>query len=108
MTLAGIELVYLVKDIGEKTSGYYASNIWGINRNSLLFKLHHPTKPDIMLMVSSIGMWITDKKIETIEPNKMLRRLRSDLLRAKLTKLNKLEQKELLISHLQTLKKNLL
>ena len=90
MTLAGIELVYLVKDIGEKTSGYYASNIWGINRNSLLFKLHHPTKPDIMLMVSSIGMWITDKKIEPIEPNKMLRRLRNDLLRAKLTKIEQI------------------
>ncbi len=90
MTLAGIELVYLVKDIGEKTSGYYASNIWGINRNSLLFKLHHPTKPDIMLMVSSIGMWITEKKIEPIEPNKMLRRLRSDLLRAKLTKIEQI------------------
>ena len=90
MTLAGIELVYLVKDIGEKTSGYYASNIWGINRNSLLFKLHHPTKPDIMLMVSSIGMWITDKKIDSIEPNKMLRRLRSDLLRAKLTKIEQI------------------
>ncbi len=90
MTLAGIELVYLVNDIGEKTSGYYASNIWGINRNSLLFKLHHPTKPDIMLMVSSIGMWITDKKIEPIEPNKMLRRLRSDLLRAKLTKIEQI------------------
>ena len=90
MTLAGIELVYLVNDIGEKTSGYYASNIWGINRNSLLFKLHHPTKPDIMLMVSSIGMWITDKKIEAIEPNKMLRRLRSDLLRAKLTKIEQI------------------
>ena len=90
MTLAGIELVYLVNDIGEKTSGYYASNIWGINRNSLLFKLHHPTKPDIMLMVSSIGMWITDKKIDSIEPNKMLRRLRSDLLRSKLTKIEQI------------------
>ena len=90
MTLAGIELVYLVDDIGEKTSEYYASNIWGINRNSLLFKLHHPTKPDVMLMISSIGMWITEKKIETIEPNKMLRRLRSDLLRAKLTKIEQI------------------
>ena len=90
MTLAGIELVYLVNDIDEKTSGYYASNIWGINRNSLLFKLHHTTKPDIMLMTSSIGMWITDKKIDTIEPNKMLRRLRSDLLRAKLTKIEQI------------------
>jgi predicted ribosome quality control (RQC) complex YloA/Tae2 family protein len=43
-----------------------------------------------MLMVSSIGMWITDKKIDAIEPNKMLRRLRSDLLRAKLTKIEQI------------------
>ena len=35
-------------------------------------------------------MWITDKKIDTIEPNKMLRRLRSDLLRAKLTKIEQI------------------
>ena len=42
MPLAGIELAYLVKEIETETEGYYVSNIWGINRNSLLFKLHHP------------------------------------------------------------------
>ena len=57
MTLAGIELAYLVKEIGEKTEGCYVNNIYGINRNSLLFKLRHPDKPDVMLMISSIGMW---------------------------------------------------
>ena len=70
MTLAGIELAYLIKEIGEKTEGCYVNNIYGINRNSLLFKLRHPDKPDVMLMISSIGMWTTSKKIEPIEPNK--------------------------------------
>ena len=90
MPLAGIELAYLVKEIETETQGYYVSNIWGINRNSLLFKLHHPKKPDIMLMVSTTGMWITKKKIDSIEPNKLLRRLRTDLLRSKIEKIEQI------------------
>ena len=90
MTLAGIELTYLVKEIGEKVDGCYVSNIYGINRNSLLFKMRHPDKPDIMLMISSIGMWVTSKKIDPIEPNKLLRRLRSDLLRSKIEKIEQI------------------
>ena len=82
MTLAGIELAYLIKEIGKQTEGCYVSNIYGINRNSLLFKMRHPDKPDTMLMISSIGLWTTSKKIDAIEPNKLLRRLRSDLLRS--------------------------
>ena len=42
MALAGIELSFLVKNLSELTKGYYVSNIYGINRESLLFKLHHP------------------------------------------------------------------
>ena len=90
MTLAGIELAYLIKEIGEKTQGCYVSNIYGINRNSLLFKMRHPDKPDIMLMISSIGLWTTSKKIDPIEPNKLLRRLRSDLLRSKIEKIEQI------------------
>ncbi|MDC0194595.1 ribosome rescue protein RqcH [Candidatus Nitrosopelagicus sp.] len=90
MPLAGIELAYLVKEIETETQGYYVSNIWGINRNSLLFKLHHPKKPDIMLMISTTGMWVTSKKIDSIEPNKLLRRLRSDLLRSKIEKIEQI------------------
>ena len=90
MTLAGIELAYLIKEIGEKTKDCYVSNIYGINRNSLLFKMRHPDKPDIMLMISSIGLWTTSKKIDPIEPNKLLRRLRSDLLRSKIEKIEQI------------------
>ena len=90
MTLAGIELVYLVQEIDEKTHGYYVNNIYGINRNSLLFKLHHPDKSDIMLMISSMGIWTSNKKIDPIEPNKLLRRLRNDLLRSKIEKIEQI------------------
>ena len=90
MTVAGIELAYLIKEISHEIEGCYVSNIYGINRNSLLFKMRHPDKPDIMLMLSTMGMWTTSKKIDPIEPNKLLRRLRSDLLRSKIEKVEQI------------------
>ncbi|MGQ0638170.1 MAG: ribosome rescue protein RqcH [Nitrososphaerota archaeon] len=90
MTLAGIELCYLVKEISKKISGYYVSNIYGISRESLLFKLHHPEKPDILLMFSTFGLWITTNKIEQIEENRLLKRLRNDLLRSKITEIKQI------------------
>jgi len=90
MTLAGIELRYLTNNISKKTLDYYVSNIYGINNKSLLFKLHHPEKPDVLLMFSTMGLWITSKKVEQIEINKLLKRLRGDLLRLKLTKIEQM------------------
>ncbi|WP_100182826.1 ribosome rescue protein RqcH [Candidatus Nitrosotenuis aquarius] len=90
MGLAGIELAFLVKDIAEKTRDYYVNNIYSINQNSVLFKLHHPEKPDLFLVVSSIGMWFTGIKIEALEENKLVKRLRDDLLRLKLVKIEQI------------------
>ena len=90
MALAGIELSFLVKNLSELTEGYYVSNIYGINRENLLFKLHHPQKSDVFLMLSTSGIWATSNKIEQIEQNKLLRRLRSELLRAKNLKIEQL------------------
>ena len=90
MALAGIELSFLVKNLSELTEGYYVSNIYGINRESLLFKLHHPQKSDVFLMLSTSGIWATSNKIEQIEQNKLLRRLRSELLRAKVLKIEQI------------------
>ena len=78
MQLAGIELRYLVNDIGQKTEDYYVANIYGISKDSLLFKFRHPENPDVLLMLSTSGIWVTKVKIDQIEPNKLLRRLRSD------------------------------
>ena len=90
MNLAGIELRYLVNEIGQISNGYYVSNIYGVTRKSLLFKLHHPEKSDVFMMLSTSGIWITTKKINPIEPNRLLKRLRNDLLRAKIIKIEQI------------------
>ena len=90
MTLAGIELCYLVNQISETAQDYYVSNIYGVTKDSILFKLHHTEKPDIFMMISTSGVWLTSVKIEQIEPNKLLKRLRSDLLRLKLKKVEQI------------------
>ncbi|MGI0056289.1 MAG: NFACT family protein, partial [Nitrosarchaeum sp.] len=90
MTLAGIELRYLVNQISETAQDYYVSNIYGVTKDSILFKLHHTEKPDIFMMISTSGVWLTSVKIEQMEPNKLLKRLRSDLLRLKLKKVEQI------------------
>ena len=90
MTLAGIELRYLINEIIKKIDGYYVSNIYGISRDSILFKLHHPEKPDILLMFSTFGLWITTIKIEQIEENRLVKRLRNDLLRSKISSIKQI------------------
>ena len=85
MEIAGIELRYLVDKISKETDGYYVSNIYGIDRDSLLFKLHHPDKPDILLVLSTMGLWITSVRVQQVDENRLVRRLRSDLLRLKLS-----------------------
>ena len=47
MALAGIELRYFSNQISEQVQGYYISNIYGINKDSILFKLHHTEKSDL-------------------------------------------------------------
>ena len=90
MTLAGIELRYLVKQISEQVQDYYISNIYGITKDSILFKLHHTEKSDLFMMISTSGVWLTSVKIEQMEPNRLLKRLRSDLLRLKLKKIEQI------------------
>ena len=90
MALAGIEIRYLVNQISNLTKDYYVSNIYSVTKESLLFKFHHPEKQDVMLMLSTFGFWQSSVKIEPIEQNRLLKRLRSDLLRLKLTKIEQI------------------
>ena len=90
MALSGIELRYLVDTITEQVQGYYISNIYGITKDSILFKLHHTEKNDLFMMISTSGIWLTTVKIDQIEPNRLLKRLRSDLLRLKLKKIEQI------------------
>ncbi len=90
MALAGIELRYLVDTITEQVQGYYISNIYGITKDSILFKLHHTEKSDLFMMISTSGVWLTTVKIAQMETNRLLKRLRSDLLRLKLKKIEQI------------------
>jgi predicted ribosome quality control (RQC) complex YloA/Tae2 family protein len=42
------------------------------------------------MMISTSGVWLTSVKIDQIEPNKLLKRLRSDLLRFKIKKIEQI------------------
>ncbi len=95
MTLAGIELNYLVNEISKRIKDYYVSNIYGITRNSLLFKLHHPEKPDLLLMFSTFGLWITNVKIGQMEENRLVKRLRNDLLRTRIVDISQIENERI-------------
>ena len=90
MALAGIELRYLVEQISQQVQGYYVSNIYGITKESVLFKLHHTEKSDIFMMISTNGVWLTSVRIDQMEPNRLLKRLRSDLLRLKIKKIEQI------------------
>ena len=90
MPLAGIELRYLVDQITKEVQDYYVSNIYGITKDSILFKLHHTEKPDIFMMISTFGVWLTSVKIDQMEPNRLQKRLRNDLLRLKLKKIEQI------------------
>ncbi len=95
MTLAGIELRYLVNQISEAAQDYYVSNIYGVTKDSILFKLHHTEKSDLFMMLSTSGVWLTSVKIDQMEPNRLLKRLRNDLLRLKIKKIEQIESERI-------------
>ncbi|HET8847859.1 MAG TPA: NFACT family protein, partial [Nitrososphaeraceae archaeon] len=86
MELSGIELHYLVNKISSTVpSEFYVSNISSITKNSILLKLHHPIQPDIMLMVSTEGIWITNKKYKQVEETQFVSVISREIERAKIT-----------------------
>ena len=86
MELSGIELHYLVNKISPKvSSGYYVSDISSITKNTILLKLHHPAEPNIMLMVSTKGIWFTNKKYRQVEENQFVKVLSREIERAKIS-----------------------
>jgi predicted ribosome quality control (RQC) complex YloA/Tae2 family protein len=85
MELSGVELSFLVNKIkAQVIAGYYVSSVIPVTRNSFLFKLHHTTEPDIMLMISTMGIWITKLKFKTLEHNDLGEIIKSNLERSKI------------------------
>jgi predicted ribosome quality control (RQC) complex YloA/Tae2 family protein len=84
MELSGIELHYIVNEIKNMTKEYYVSNVNAITKDSFLFRLHHPNKPDVMLVISTRGIWVTRLKFKQIEENDLTNILKAEVERAKI------------------------
>ena len=85
MELSGIELRYLVSEIANRaTGGYYVSSVNAITKSSLLLRMHHPTKADVMLVLSARGIWITKLKFKQVEENSLDAAAQKELERCKL------------------------
>jgi predicted ribosome quality control (RQC) complex YloA/Tae2 family protein len=85
MELSGVELSYLINEIKSNiVQGYYVSDVTPVTRDSFLFKLRHSTKPDIMLMISSKGIWVTKLKFKPLEQNYLGEIIKSHLERSKI------------------------
>lgn len=98
MELSAIELRYLVNNIKSVVaSGYYVSNISGVTKDSLLFRLHHTTKPEILLMISVKGVWITKLKFKTMEENVLTSAFRTELERSRLESIEQLDGERILM-----------
>jgi predicted ribosome quality control (RQC) complex YloA/Tae2 family protein len=89
MELSSIELRYLVDEIRNRvidaSSGYYVSSINAITKNSLFLRLHHPLQEDVMLVLSTRGIWITRLKFKPVEEDNSIESIaQKELERAKL------------------------
>ncbi len=84
MELSGIELHYVVNEIKNIIKEYYISNVNAVTKDSFLFRLHHPNKPDVMLVISTRGIWLTRLKFKQIEENDLINIVKAGVERAKI------------------------
>jgi predicted ribosome quality control (RQC) complex YloA/Tae2 family protein len=89
MELSSIELRYLVNEIRNRvidaSSEYYVSSINAITKNSLFLRLHHPMQEDVMIVLSTRGIWITRLKFKPVEEDNSIENIaQKELERAKL------------------------
>jgi predicted ribosome quality control (RQC) complex YloA/Tae2 family protein len=84
MELSGLELHCLVEDINQKLKqGYYVSAISSISRNSFSLKMRHANLSDVILILSTTGIWITRMNFRSFEDSPIINTMKSELERAK-------------------------
>jgi predicted ribosome quality control (RQC) complex YloA/Tae2 family protein len=98
MELSGLELRYLVNESGIKLGrGYYVSDVIGVTHGAILLKFRHSIEPDILLMISTQGLWITSTKFKMVEQNKMVAVLKRELERSKFGSLEQMGSERIYI-----------
>jgi predicted ribosome quality control (RQC) complex YloA/Tae2 family protein len=98
MELSGLELRYLVNESSIRLGqGYYVSDVIGVTQDSVLLRFHHSIEPDILLMISTQGLWITSTKFKIVEQNKMVFELKRELERTKFVSLEQMGSERIFI-----------
>ena len=101
MELSSIELRYIVNHINSKivsVGGYYLSQINGITKDSLLLKFHHSTEREILVIISTRGMWITKMVLKQIEEtNDLVRNAKKELERSRIISIEQLGSERIVI-----------
>ena len=84
MELSGLELHCLIEDINQKLNqGYYVGAISSISRNSFSLKMRHPNLSDVMVVLSTAGIWMTRMNFRTFEDSPITSSMKSEIERAK-------------------------
>ncbi|MGQ9468650.1 MAG: ribosome rescue protein RqcH [Nitrososphaerales archaeon] len=103
MELSSIEIKRIVRELNEILTGYYISNVYQIDENSILIKLHHSEKPEKSLIVSAgKGLWLTRYMIEREESLGIASSLRRRIVRAKILLIEQPEGERIAILNLST------
>ncbi|MCP8315490.1 MAG: NFACT family protein, partial [archaeon] len=103
MELSRIEIKHIVRELNEILKGYYISNIYQIDEDTILLKLHHSEKPDKSLMISAgKGLWLTKYTVEREEPLGLASSLRRRIVRAKISGIEQPEGERIAILNLSS------
>lgn len=68
-------------------NGYYVSQISGITKDSFTIKLHHSRNPEVILMISTKGIWISKMSFKQAEENTLARNIKKELERSRIISL---------------------
>jgi predicted ribosome quality control (RQC) complex YloA/Tae2 family protein len=98
MELSGLELRYIVNQINMTLkSGYYVSSVNSVTKNSFLFRLHHPIEKEVILMISTQGIWLTKLKFKSLEESTLLDHFRRELERSKIDSIEQIDNERIVI-----------
>ncbi|MGQ9719313.1 MAG: ribosome rescue protein RqcH [Nitrososphaerales archaeon] len=98
MELSSIDLKHIVGRLNEILTGYYVSNVYQIDDDTVLLKLHHSEKAEKSLVVSAgKGLWLTKYSVKPRESLGIASALRKRLARARLVGIEQPEGERIVI-----------
>lgn len=103
LELSSIEIKRILGELNEILTGYYVSNVYQIDEDTILLKLHHSEKPEKSLLVSAgKGLWLTKYVIEREEVLGIASSLRRRIIRAKILGMEQPEGERIVILDLSS------